>query len=132
MSDRKPLAIANAMPILTPDDIMVGQSPKGTVVIYDDDQIYIGGVLAAAGHKVIFATPANMASPYTELTLEQKRIQKSLIERQVNILTGQELAGISDTGCKLSCVYSGQLQEIECSSVLLATNASATTHSIIR
>ncbi len=125
-SSRRPLKIASTMSILTPDDIMAGRMPKnGPIVIYDDDQIYIGGVLAehlaTAGHKVIFATPASMVSPWTELTLEQKRIQKSLIELGVTIHTGQELAAISAMGCVLACTYSGQSQEITCGAVLLIT-----------
>ncbi len=125
-SSHKPLKIADSMQILTPDDIIAGKMPEnGPVVIYDDDQIYIGGVLAehlaAAGHKVIFMTPASMVSPWTELTLEQKRIQKSLIELGVTIHTNQELAAITSAGCKLACTYSGQAQDIQCGTVLLVT-----------
>jgi len=125
-SNRRPVDITKGMSILTPDNIMAGKLPdNGPVLIYDDDQIYIGGVLAehlaVAGHQVIFVTPANMVSPWTELTLEQVRIQKSLIEHGVIIHTGQKLAAISDTGCRLACVYSEQLREIKCGSVVMVT-----------
>jgi dimethylamine/trimethylamine dehydrogenase len=131
-SNRRPLEIANTMPVMTPDHIMAGNIPEnGPIVIYDDDQIYIGGVLAehlaAAGHKMIFITPASMVSPWTELTLEQKRIQKSLIELGVTIHTGQVLTAINATSCKLACTYSGQSQEIQCGAALLVTERTRNT-----
>ena len=63
--------------IFTPDDIMGGVLPKsGQLVIYDDDQIYLGGVLADhlsdLGFDVVFVTPANNVSPWCENTLEQQ------------------------------------------------------------
>ena len=124
-STRQPIEIHSDMTILTPDDIMAGQSLKGTVLIYDDDQIYIGGVLAEhlahAGHKVIFATPASMVSPWTENTLEQPRIQKNLIERSVDIHTGATLKTVDKSGCDLACIYTQQPRHIACDSVIMVT-----------
>lgn len=33
-------------PVYTPDDLMGGNVPSGTAVLFDDDHYYMGGVLA--------------------------------------------------------------------------------------
>ena len=118
--------VSDQMPVLTPDDIMAGATPgKGPVLIYDDDQAYLGGVLAehlaVAGHEVIFVTPASMVSPFTELTLEQSRVQASLLRLGVRIITGQALRSVGDGACNFACVYTGNPMQIACASTLLVT-----------
>jgi dimethylamine/trimethylamine dehydrogenase len=125
-SNRQPIGIHEDMQILTPDDVMSGVMPaSGPVLIYDDDQIYLGGVLAEhlrdLGHEVVFLTPASIVSPWTENTLEQTRIQKSLIKRGVILKTGQALTGINGDSCIVSDVYSEQEQTLNCGSVVLVT-----------
>jgi len=110
--------------VLTPDDIMAGKRPPaGPVMIYDDDQAYLAGVIAellAASHPVVFVTPANMVSPFTELTLEQHRIQRRLIELDVEIITHHSLAALKATP-QIACSYTGRLRDIACASVVLVT-----------
>ena len=125
-SARQPIPISNEMRILTPDDIMAGNKPaKGPVLIYDDDQIYLAGVLADhlsdAGHDVVFATPATMVSPWTEHTLEQARIQKTLIERGIALRLGQKLTQVWADSVELSCSYTGQTQQQSCATVIMVT-----------
>jgi dimethylamine/trimethylamine dehydrogenase len=125
-SSRRPIEIDEKMQVLTPDDVMSGVTPvSGPVMIYDDDQIYLGGVLAEhlsdLGHEVILATPASIVSPWTENTLEQTRIQKSLIKRGVILKTGQELTRVNGDRCVVSDVYSEQDQVINCGSIVLVT-----------
>lgn len=120
------IPIADGSMVMTPDDVMDGDAPgKGPVMIYDDDHGYLAGVLAThladQGHEVSFVTTANMVSPFTELTLEQERVQKSLLERGVRILTGQAVRRIETAGARLSCVYTGREVDIECGTTLLVT-----------
>jgi len=114
------------MPVLTPDDILAGELPPvGPVLLYDDDQIYLGGVLAEflrnAGHEVILVTPASIVSPWTENTLEQDRIQSRLIELGVRILTQHALQSIDETECVIACTYSGREETLACTSVMMVT-----------
>ncbi len=123
---RKPVPGTASMPVLTPDDIMSGEMPpKGAVLLYDDDQIYLGGVLAehlcAAGNDVIFVTPASMVSPWTQNTLEQGRIQSRLIESNVSIHTHHALQSVDKNECSISCTYSGRAHTLSCTSVLMVT-----------
>lgn len=114
------------MPVFSPDDIMDQTAlPDAPVVIYDDDQIYIGGViaqhLAAAGHEVHFVTPAAIVSPWTEMTLEQDRIQRALITAGVKIHTGRSLVEITSGACRLACTYGGAGEDVPCGAVVLVT-----------
>ncbi|MGI9649465.1 MAG: NAD(P)-binding protein, partial [Acidimicrobiia bacterium] len=59
----RPMPIDGRMEVLTPDDIMRGERPRGRrVVLYDDDHYYMGGVLAelldSEGFSVALVTPA--------------------------------------------------------------------------
>ncbi len=125
-SARKPLIPGPDMTLLTPDDIMSGIFPdNGPVLIYDDDQSYIGGViaehLAARNFEIIFVTPAGVVSPWTSHTLEQARVQARLIEHGVDIRTSHMLSETGAGECEVTCVYSGRQKTIKCGSVVLVT-----------
>jgi dimethylamine/trimethylamine dehydrogenase len=112
--------------VLTADDIMDGTSPgPGPVLIYDDDQAYLGGVLAdhlsAAGFEVAIVTPAPVVSPFTETTLEQARVQRRLIERDVAIHANATLVGAHDGMATLACIYSDRTREVPCGTLVLVT-----------
>ncbi len=112
--------------IFTPDDIVAGVMPQdGPIVVYDDDQAYLGGALAdhlaQVGREVVFVTPASIVSPFTELTLEQTKVQRSLLEKGVRLNLSQTLAGVAPGQATLQCVYTGRENSIECSSVVLVT-----------
>ena len=61
-ANRRPIPAETGARIMTPDDICAGKAVQGPVLIFDDDHYYMGGVLAeklrAAGHEVIYVTPA--------------------------------------------------------------------------
>ncbi|WP_209599076.1 FAD-dependent oxidoreductase [Ruegeria sp. HKCCSP351] len=112
--------------VLTPDDIMKGVlPPDGPVMIYDDDHIYLAGViaekLATAGYQVIFATPESLVSAYAVHTLEQSRIQARMIELGVDIRCNQVLAAVQGDAVRIGCVFSGRETEIPCASTVLVT-----------
>ena len=86
---------------LTPDDIMDGKrpaTPGSAVTIYDDDHYYMGSViaelLAGEGYRVTLATQGLCVASWTEYTLEQRHIEKRLLDADVQILTRQELAKV--------------------------------------
>jgi len=125
------LPIDAAMPVLTPDDIMAGQGPAdGPVLIFDDEQGYMGGVvadhLAGQGHKVVVVTPAGVVSPFTELTLELERIQASLITKGVEIIVSHR-DRVSATGCEIACAYTDRTRHVDCASVVMVTERARNT-----
>jgi len=110
----------------TPDDVMAGVEFTGRVVIFDDDHFYIGGLLAEKLIKsrvdVVLVTPASVVSYWTQYTLEQRFIQKRLIEIGVEIAANSNLTAIKEGEVDYECVYSGAKKTVQCDSVILVTS----------
>ena len=111
--------------VYTPDDIMEGVSLKGKVVIFDDEHFYLGGVLAEKlnkdGAEVSIVTPAPDISTFTHKTLEQRHIQKKLINLGVELFTNMDVLGCQKGKVELSCVFSNSRIEKECDTLILVT-----------
>jgi dimethylamine/trimethylamine dehydrogenase len=121
----KPIAGLDQSNVFTPDDVMAGARISGPVMIYDDDQYYMGGVLAekllAEGHHVILATPGTEISSWTAMTDEQFRVQKSLLSKGLDFVPAHVLSRWLGQGAELACRYTGRRREIECANLLLVT-----------
>jgi len=111
--------------VFTPDDVMAGVPIRGPVVVYDTDHYYMGGVVAEAlrarGLDVALATPAAIASAWTEINLEQSRIQSRLIALGVEIVPLKRLEAIDGSGVELACIYGGPSRYMRMVSVVLVT-----------
>ncbi len=112
--------------VLTPDDIMNGVlPPDGPVMIYDDDHIYLAGViaekLATAGYQVVFVTPESLVSAYSINTLEQPRIQARLMELGIDIRCNQVLTAVQGDMARIGCAFTGREMDIPCASTILVT-----------
>ena len=126
---RRPLAFLAEGRTVSPDTILAEGAQAvpgdGPVVVFDDDCFYMGGVLAEllarAGRTVTFVTPESQVSPWSKNTLEQGRIQRRLIDLGVVIVTAKALAGRRKDQLDLSCVYSGKIQPIDCSTLVPVT-----------
>jgi len=85
--------------VFTPDDLLAGAETGDSILIYDDDFYYMGGVLAEMlalrGVKVSLVTPSARVSEWTINTAEQSRIQKRLIELNVQIEANSALEALS-------------------------------------
>jgi dimethylamine/trimethylamine dehydrogenase len=116
-----------AADVLTPDDIIAGRRPKSkTVILYDDDHYYMGGVLAELlareDHAVSLVTPAALASVYTKASLEQKAIQSRLLKLGVRIIANHALSAIAQDHVTLDCVFTGSPTRFEAGSTVLVTS----------
>ncbi|RKF13470.1 NADH:flavin oxidoreductase [Roseovarius spongiae] len=126
---RRPLDFLEAGPLMTPDAVMQGalsaDDATGPVVIFDDDRFYLASVLAelavATGREVIFVTPSPVVAPWSERTLEQRRIQTRLIDLGVEIATGHKLAGRDADTLSIACVYSGKVRRVACATLIPVT-----------
>jgi dimethylamine/trimethylamine dehydrogenase len=123
---RQPIPISPAAHILTPDDLMAGNRPRGRhVAIFDDDHYYMGGVLAelvrAEGREVSLVTPAALVSIYARATLEQARIQSRLLHMGVKVFANMALAAAGADHVGLACVFTGHESVLECDDVVLVT-----------
>ena len=123
---RKPITGLDHIAVLTPDDIMRGGRPMaGPVVIYDSDQAYMAGVIAEhlADHcpDITLVTPAATVSPWTTHTLEQGRVQASLMRLGVSLQLSQMVTGAGAGWVEMNCTYTGQPRQIPCATLILVT-----------
>lgn len=102
----KSLPTDGSINVYTPDDIMAGNSPTGTVLVFDDDHYYMGSVIAellqSNGCKVTIATPSAYVAEWTLNTLEQGFIQQRLIDVGVEIMVSTALLEIKEAQARLT------------------------------
>jgi dimethylamine/trimethylamine dehydrogenase len=125
-SRRKEITGLDSIQVLTPTDAIRKQdSIKDPLVIYDDDQGYLAGVIAdhlsSLGHNVTFVTPASIVSPWTVSTLEQQRIQKSLLNQNVNIISNKIISSVNGDNLEMRCIYTNEATELACKTLILVT-----------
>jgi dimethylamine/trimethylamine dehydrogenase len=110
----------------TPDDIMSGTMPSGSVLVFDDDQFYMGGVvaerLAENGNEVTYLTPAPMASLWTYYTDEHEQVYARLVKAGVRIVLNRDLQSYDGELAATSCVYTGELDSLDVDNVVLVTS----------
>jgi dimethylamine/trimethylamine dehydrogenase len=111
--------------IFTPDDIMDGRLPHGTVVIFDDDHYYLGGVLAErcvnANLRVTLVTPAAIASAWTVNTLEAVPIARRLAGLGVEVIPYTNIRSFTGEQVTLVNGLTDQVTEREATAVVTVT-----------
>src|SRR5262249_50228242 len=82
-----------------------GRLPEGHVVIYDDDQYYMAGVIAEkllqAGRRVSFVTPGLEVSSWSQLTDEQFRVHTQLLGAGAAVHLTRRLVGSDGATARL-------------------------------
>jgi dimethylamine/trimethylamine dehydrogenase len=122
----RPIERDLALPVLTPDDLMAATLPEhDRVLIYDDDHYYMGGVLAellvSAGRDVTLVTPRASVSSWTTNTMEQHRIQRRLLELNVEIVASHAVVSVAADAVRLSCVFTGRERELPTGAAVFVT-----------
>jgi dimethylamine/trimethylamine dehydrogenase len=125
-SRRSPIQGLESIQVYSPEEVVQNlQDIKGPLVVYDDEQGYLAGVLAdhlsSEKAEIIFVTPASVISPWTDSTLEQKRVQASLINAGVKIICNQSINKIENETAFLECVFSGSITKLHCESIVMVT-----------
>ena len=123
--NREPISGLENILVLSADDLFLGESVNGKVVIFDDEHYYMGGVLAEKlrydGHEVSLVTPAPDISNWTHNTMEQGRIQKKLLEIGVKLFPQKNLNSVKNGYVELSCVFTNEITKYECDTLVLVT-----------
>jgi dimethylamine/trimethylamine dehydrogenase len=122
----RPIPLDPALPVVTPDDLMNGHLPEGErVTIFDDDHYYMGGVLAEllvrAGRRVTLVTPAHSVSSWTVATMEQHRIQRRMLELEVEIVASHAVIATEAGGARVGCVFTGRERAIAADAAVFVT-----------
>ena len=125
-SRRKPISGLETITVYSPEEAVQNYKDiKGPIVIYDDEQGYLAGVVAdhliAKNIEVVFVTPASVVSPWTDSTLEQKRVQAALISSGVKIMCNQSISKIENSTAQLECAYTGSITELPCETIVMVT-----------
>lgn len=123
---RRPVAGLEEVTVATPDDIMKGRvEVAGPVVVWDDDNYYMGGVLAeklrAEGHEVTLMTANADISSFTHNSLEQRRIQKQIMEMGIAILPLHALDRVETGEVVARCVYTARETRVACATLVPVT-----------
>jgi len=112
--------------VLTPDDILAGDRPDGPVIVYDDDNYYMGSaiaeLLASKGNAVTYITPSTMVASWSTLTTEQPQVHQRLAELGVTIVLNRSISSFSGDELELACTYTGSKSRITCSNVVPVTS----------
>jgi dimethylamine/trimethylamine dehydrogenase len=126
---RRPLVDASLAGIFNPDEVLAGATLQGPVLIYDDDHYVMAGAraerLARQGLQVHYMTPGAKVSEWTEMTMEQPRIQARLLQLGVHIHASQALVAVQAAAGGLAvtarCIYTGRETELACASLVPVT-----------
>jgi dimethylamine/trimethylamine dehydrogenase len=115
------------LPVLTPDQLMRDARPEGNrVVIFDDDHYYLGGVIAELlvreGYSVALVTPAATVSSWTSNTLELDRIQRRMLEIDVELHLSMTVSGTTAGGPILECIHTGRQRHLAADSLVMVTS----------
>ncbi len=111
--------------VFTPDDLMDGRLPTGTVAVFDDDYFYYATVaaeaLAKAGCRVVFITPDDTPASWGAYTLEYRHVRKRLAALGVEIRVSTNITGFSGRTLSLEDVWSDATSTLEVDALLTVT-----------
>ena len=112
--------------VLSAEDILDGARPGGRVVVYDDDNYYMGAVvaiaLAAAGAEVTVVTPVGRVAEWSYNTDEEIITQIRLKRDGVRSETLTLLSAVGEKSVELSCIYTGDTRELTADHVVMVTS----------
>jgi dimethylamine/trimethylamine dehydrogenase len=111
--------------VLTPDQVFDGKDPGHNVVVFDTDGYFMAATLAERfareGRNVTLVTPLAETAPYTEKTLEQPRLVRTLRQLGVTIHNYTTLGGVSAGSATLVDVWDDSERVVDCDGVVLVT-----------
>lgn len=111
--------------VFTPDDLMDGRLPTGTVAVFDDDYFYYATVaaeaLAKAGCRVVFITPDDTPASWGAYTLEYRHVRKRLAALGVEIRVSTNITGFEGRTLALEDVWSDATSTLEADALLTVT-----------
>ncbi len=125
----RPIARLTPQQIFTPDDIMSGNLPQGSCLVYDDDNFYMGSLiaekLAANGNLVTYMTPQATVSAWSKHNAEQPRVHRRLDELGIEIKLNLGLQACEGTQVTAACAYTGKTFSLEYDNLVMVTGRHA-------
>ena len=122
----RPVPGSDQAHVVTPENIFAGIDLAGPVVVFDDDNFYLGALVAEKlrndGHAVTLVTTAPEVSSWTRNTLEQHRIQARILELGIEIVTAHNIAKIGADEVERTCVYTNRRRAVPAASLVMVTS----------
>ncbi len=119
----RPVLNETAANLVTPDDLLAGAMPDGQVIVYDDDQYYMAGILAEkllrAGRRVTFVTPGLEVSTWTAMTDEQMRVQTGLMAAGATIHLARRIEAWDGATARFASIYDGSSLQVSGDALLV-------------
>jgi dimethylamine/trimethylamine dehydrogenase len=78
-------------------------------------------LLVRAGRRVVLVTPADCASSWTAATMEQHRIQRRLLELEVEIVASHAVIATTVEGVRAACVFTGRERDVPADAAVFVT-----------
>jgi dimethylamine/trimethylamine dehydrogenase len=126
VSNWQPVPGSDQAHVLTPEDVFAGADIADPVVVFDDDNFYLGGVVAEKlrreGHAITLVTTAPEVSSWTHNTLEQHRIQARVLELGIDVITAHNVASIGAAEVEVTCVYTERRRTVSAASLVMVTS----------
>jgi dimethylamine/trimethylamine dehydrogenase len=126
VNNAEPIAISDSVPVYAPEDVFDAKEIPGPVVVFDDDNFYLGGLIAEKlrgdGRDVTLVTTESVVSAWTVHTMEQPRIQSRVMELGVELVTSHNLSRIAAGEVELACLYTERRRTIPVAAVVMVTS----------
>jgi dimethylamine/trimethylamine dehydrogenase len=126
VSNWQPIQGSDQAHVLTPEHIYAGVAIADPVLVFDDDNFYLGAVIAEKltgdGHAVTLVTTDSKVSSWTENTLEQHRIQARVLELGIEVVTAHTIAQIHADKVECTCIFTNHLRTVTAGSVVMVTS----------
>ena len=126
VTNGRPIAISDPARVYGPEDVFGGAEIGGPIVVFDDDNFYLGGLIAEKlrneGHEVTLVTTESVVSAWAVHTLEQHRIQSRIMELGVDVIASHNLTRIDATEAELTCLYTARRRTIPMAAVVMVTS----------
>jgi dimethylamine/trimethylamine dehydrogenase len=126
ISNAEPVAVSDRARIHVPEDLYGGAEIAGPVVVFDDDNFYLGGVIAEKlrreGHEVTLVTTESVVSAWTVHTLEQQRIQSRIMGLGIAVIAKHNLVRIDAGEVTLACLYTERPRTLTAATVVMVTS----------
>ncbi len=126
VNNTAPIAISEGVRIHTPEDVFAGADIAGPVVVFDDDNFYMGGLIAerlrGAGLEVTLVTTESVVSAWTAHTMEQHRIQSRVLEMGIAVVASHNLVRVDPAEVELACLYTDRRRTAPAAAIVMVTS----------
>jgi len=126
INNARPIALSDSAQVYGPEDVFDGKEIPNPVVVFDDDNFYLGGLIAEKvrgdGRDVTLVTTESVVSAWTTHTMEQHRIQSHLMEMDVSVIASHNLARIDAGEVEITCLYTKRRRTIPAAAVVMVTS----------